>query len=63
MSRNCVFFISIIVLILTVPWWFFEYSDTIILGLPDWAFYAVIMAILYSIVISYILGKFWKTKE
>jgi|TARA_B100002003_G_scaffold8762_1_gene7713 hypothetical protein len=51
------------VLILTVPWWFFEYSDTIILGLPDWAFYAVIMAILYSIVISYILGKFWKTKE
>ncbi|HCI15222.1 MAG TPA: hypothetical protein DE027_00150 [Candidatus Marinimicrobia bacterium] len=63
MSRNSLFFISIIVLILTVPWWFFEYSDTIILGLPDWAFYAVIMAILYSIVISYILGKFWKTKE
>ncbi len=63
MSRNSLFFISIIVLILTVPWWFFEYSDTIILGLPDWAFYAVIMAILYSIVISYILGKFWETKE
>ncbi len=63
MSRNSLFFISIIVLILTVPWWFFDYSDTIILGLPDWAFYAVIMAILYSIVISYILGKFWKTKE
>ncbi len=63
MSRNSLFFISIIVLILTVPWWFFEYSDTIILGLPDWAFYAVIMAILYSIVISYIVGKFWKTKE
>ena len=63
MSRNSLFFISIMVLILTVPWWFFEYSDTIILGLPDWAFYAVIMAILYSIVISYIVGKFWKTKE
>ncbi len=63
MSRNSLFFISIMVLILTVPWWFFEYSDTIILGLPDWAFYAVIMAILYSIVISYILGKFWETKE
>ena len=63
MSRNCVFFISIIVLILTVPWWFFDYSDTIILGLPDWAFYAVFMAILYSIVIAYILEKFWKTKE
>jgi hypothetical protein len=63
MSRNCVFFISIIVLILTVPWWFFEYSGTIILGLPDWAFYAVFMAIIYSIVIAYILGKFWKTKE
>jgi len=63
MSRNCVFFISIIVLILTVPWWFFDYSDTIILGLPDWAFYAVFIAILYSIVIAYILEKFWKTKE
>ncbi len=50
-------------LILTVPWWFFEYSGTIILGLPDWAFYAVFMAIIYSIVIAYILGKFWKTKE
>ncbi|MEA1881885.1 MAG: hypothetical protein U9N31_05730 [Candidatus Marinimicrobia bacterium] len=62
MSRNRTFLISIIALILTVPWWFFEYSSTI-LGLPDWAFYTVFMALIYSVVITYILGKYWKTKD
>jgi len=62
MSPGRAFLISITALILTVPWWFFDYSGRV-LGLPDWAFYAVFSAIIYSFVIGYILEKYWQTKD
>ncbi|MDP6726010.1 MAG: hypothetical protein QF847_02000 [Candidatus Marinimicrobia bacterium] len=62
MTRSKALLISISALVLTVPWWFTE-SNRTILGLPEWAFYAVFTATIYSIIIAYVLGKYWQTRD
>jgi len=53
-----VFIIVFTALVLTVPWWFFEKSDAI-LGLPAWALYSIITAIVFSVVLSAVIQIYW----
>ena len=58
MYKAKVFIIVFTTLILTVPWWFFDKSDTI-LGLPAWALYSIITAIVFSVVLSAVIQIYW----
>jgi hypothetical protein len=51
-----------IALFLTVPWWFHGLSNKW-LNLPDWGLYAMIAAIIYSILLAFMIQKYWKTEE
>ena len=62
MSTKKSLIISWVVLFLTVPWWFSTVSNKSF-GLPDWGLYAMIAAIIYSLVLSFIIQKVWKTPE
>ena len=58
MYKAKVFIIVFTALVLTVPWWFFDKSDTI-LGLPAWALYSIITAIVFSVVLSAVIQIYW----
>ena len=62
MSTKKSLIISWVVLFLTVPWWFSTVSNKWF-GLPDWGLYAMIAAIIYSLVLSFIIQKVWKTPK
>jgi len=55
-TRNIL--LSLIVLVLTVPWFFSE-GNTRLAGMPTWALYAVVAAVVYSIILSVIIEKTW----
>ena len=58
MYKAKVFIIVFTTLVLTVPWWFFNKSDAIF-GLPSWALYSIITAIVFSVVLSAVIQIYW----
>ena len=62
MSTKKSLIISWGVLFLTVPWWFNTVSNKWF-GLPDWGLYAMTAAIIYSLVLSFIIQTVWKTPK
>ncbi len=50
--------LPLVVLIFTVPWLFFDLTAQLS-GMPAWAFYAVVAAAIYSIVLSLAIEKSW----
>jgi len=55
------YFLSTLAGVLTTP--MFTKSTFIILGFPAWAFYTLIMTILYSFIVAIILHVYWPTKK
>ena len=55
-TRNIL--LSLIVLVLTVPWFFSE-GNIRLAGMPTWALYAVVAAVVYSIILSVVIEKTW----
>ena len=55
-NRNIL--LSLIVLVLTVPWFFFE-GNIRLAGMPTWALYAVVAAVVYSIILFIVIEKTW----
>ena len=55
-SRNIL--LSLIALVLTVPWFFSE-GNTRLVGMPTWALYAVVAAVVYSIILFIVIEKTW----
>ncbi len=53
------YLVNFLLIILTVPWFFFKGDLHIILGFPIWAFYSICMTFLYAIIICYFLKKYW----
>ncbi len=47
-------------LILTVPWWFTESSDSQIMGMPVWAAYSLGMSVIFALVVALLLKCFWR---
>ena len=58
MYKAKVFIIVFTTLVLTVPWWFFDKSEAV-LGIPPWALYSIITAIVFSVVLSVVLQVYW----
>ena len=59
-TRNIL--LSLIVLVLTVPWFFSE-GNTRLVGMPIWALYAVVAAVVYSIILSVVIEKTWPNDD
>ncbi|MFQ5963373.1 MAG: hypothetical protein ACE5KZ_03720 [Candidatus Scalinduaceae bacterium] len=59
MSRLTLYIISILTLVATVPWFFSEEMDVQVFGFPPWAFYSICMTVLYAVVISVIIYRYW----
>jgi len=53
--------LSILALVLTVPW--FISSTKLFLGLPAWAFYSLVVTIIYSCVVAYLFQIFIKKNK
>ena len=50
--------LSLIALVLTVPWFFSE-GNIRLVGMPTWALYAVVAAVVYSIILFIFIEKTW----
>lgn len=59
MTRFKLFFILLISLVVTIPWFFMDKRITHIIGFPPWAFYVFCVTIVYAIIISVFIGRYW----
>jgi len=55
-SRNIL--LSLLALVLTVPWFFSE-GNIRLAAIPTWALYAVVAAVVYSIILFIVIEKTW----
>jgi hypothetical protein len=62
MKFDRILILSWVVLIFTVPWFFFENTPRLI-GLPSWALYAIVSAAVYSIILFVVIEKTWQKEE
>ena len=60
LTRNIL--LSLIVLVLTVPWFFSE-GNIRLAGMPTWALYAVVAAVVYSTILSVVIEKTWPNDD
>ena len=60
LTRNIL--LSLIVLVLTVPWFFSE-GNIRLVGMPTWALYAVVAAVVYSIILFIVIEKTWPNDD
>ena len=58
MKFDRIIILSWVILTFTVPWVFFE-NESKLMGLPNWAFYAIIAAVVYSIILFVVIEKTW----
>ena len=63
MKRSTTILISVLVLILTVPWFFTHDSDKIVFGFPSWAFYSIAMTFGYAVLLVILIGVSWNNME
>lgn len=54
-------FITLLFCVATTP--LFIASETMILGFPGWAFYSLIMIVIYSLIICFVIERFWISKS
>ena len=53
-------FISVLILIvITVPWIYTAEASPVDEGLPNWFIYSLFMTVVFSLFISYAIGRFW----
>ena len=58
MKFDRIIILSWVILTFTVPWVFFE-NESELMGLPNWALYAIIAAVVYSIILFVVIEKTW----
>ena len=58
MKFDRIIILSWVILTFTVPWVFFE-NESKLMGLPNWALYAIIAAAVYSIILFVVIEKTW----
>jgi len=58
-NRPLIIIIMAVVLLANVPWFFHEAQMTHVWGFPPWAVYSFAMIILFAVVTSVFIGKYW----
>ena len=59
MKQTAVYVTSIFFLLLTLPWFSSTIDAEPIFGFPPWAFYALLAAFLYPVVMSFLYYRYW----
>jgi len=59
MSRIKLYLLNIFLLLMTVPWFFFNTKMESTAGFPHWALYALFSTLIYAISVFYFLHKYW----
>ena len=59
MTRTRLFILIIFLILLTVPWFFSGIVSNIVVGFPPWALYTLLATLIYAVIISYFLRKYW----
>ena len=59
MTKLRLCFISALLIIATVPWFFTEFRPGNILGFLSWAFYSLCATLLYAIVTAFFFQRYW----
>ena len=59
MTRIRLYTLMLVLLLLTIPWFFSGPTSRVIAGFPSWALYTFLATLTFAIIISYILGKYW----
>ncbi|MEM6646176.1 MAG: hypothetical protein AAF730_07980 [Bacteroidota bacterium] len=59
MTRLRLALLSLLIVLLTVPWFYIEPDDATVLGFPSWGMYAVVTAALYAAFVAWALGQYW----
>ena len=59
LTKKTQFSLSIIFLLLTVPWFGLFFTGQSLFGFPIWAIYSLWMGLVYCIVIAWIIEKYW----
>ncbi len=54
---TCKVAIAVFLLVLTVPWW--PGLDGQVGGLPSWAVYSVTAALIYALIVAWLLQRHW----
>ena len=58
-TRTRLYILIFLFLLLTVPWFFFDISSIIVAGFPLWALYTLLATLIYAVITSYFIGKYW----
>ena len=59
MTITKLYIIILLLILLTVPWFFSGISSIIVVGFPLWALYAILATLIYAVIIAYFLEKYW----
>ncbi|GAB5520131.1 MAG: hypothetical protein RhofKO_23820 [Rhodothermales bacterium] len=59
MTRFRFALLSLLMVLLTVPWFYTTSDGATVLGFPSWGLYAVVTAALYAAFVTWALGRYW----
>ena len=59
MTRTRLYILIVLLILLTVPWFFSGIVSIIVAGFPLWALYTLLTTLIYAVITSYFLGKYW----
>ena len=59
MRKARLYFLTVFLLLFTVPWFYFDIEIKSIFGFPAWAFYSLISTFIYAVIIAYFIQKYW----
>ena len=59
MTRSRLYSLILLLILPTVPWFFSGIDVNIVIGFPSWALYTILATLIYAIIISYFLEKYW----
>ena len=63
MIHKKLYLLNFLLLFLTVPWFFYNDSTDMIIGIPNWAFYSLLVTFLYAVITYVLIKKYWFTRD
>ena len=59
MTRTKLYLLVLFLILITVPWFFSGNAFNIVIGFPFWVLYTLLSTLIYAVIISYLLEKYW----
>ncbi len=59
MTKSRIYLSIALLPLLSVPWFFGPSSSAVVLGFPIWALYSLAITLLFSLLLCWILQRYW----